>query len=365
MSQDNENIPTSANDPIWGADCGVGCFTLDEDGFTCSRVCDYPEVWRVELLMKDTFLPSVNAFVVCDSGETLVVDTGTPDPMNDTRLMRALLRLGCDPERMRVFCTHAHNDHTGLALELSLAGAEIIVGQGTLDDMRRFAVPSYRNFMAARLASEGCDLSEGEELADVIWDHTLNLEAMGVPLSVVAPGDVVRCGRLEFEVVAAPGHTPGQCVLWLPSERMAFLGDAVLYSCSTCLCFWDGTEDPLGLQLDTLSRIAELGVDKPFMGHGLPREGVSVAKRCTDNIAHHERRSARALAAITAEPGHTGFELVGSMGWHAPDCGWAATPAITRWFLASESITHLDHLVATGAVRREFDERGVSRYYPA
>lgn len=346
----------------WTVDDGPDRFLLDEEGFSCTRVCDAPEVWRVKLLMRETFLPSVNAFVVRDAGETLVVDTGTPDPLNDTRLMRALLRLGVDPARTTVFCTHAHNDHTGLALELSLAGAEVLVGSGTLDDMRRFAIPPYRDFMAARLAGEGTDLAEGVELADTIWSHTLNLEAMGVPVRAVEPGSVVRCGRWEFEVVAAPGHTPGLCVLWLPSRRIAFLGDSVLFLCSTCLCFWDGTEDPIGLQLGSLERVANLGVEVAFMGHGLQRG--SVADRCRANAAHHERRSARALEAIRCEPGHTGFELIGSMGWRAPGT-WEQTPAITRWFLASESVAHLDHLVALGLARREFDERGISRYYPA
>ncbi|WP_204832268.1 hypothetical protein, partial [Olsenella uli] len=38
--------------------------------------------------------------------------------------------------------------------------------------------------------------------------------------------------------------------------------------------------------------------------------------------------------------------------WRAPFERWAETPALTRWFLVSESIAHLDHLVATGAARR-------------
>ena len=38
---------------------------------------------------------------------------------------------------------------------------------------------------------------------------------------------------------------------------------------------------------------------------------------------------------------------------------------LTRWFLVSESIAHLDHLVATGAVRREPHAAGVHRYFAA
>ena len=138
----------------WGQSCGDNCFTLDGDGFTCSRVLDEPEVWRVELLMHDTFLPSVNAFVVRDGGETLVVDAGTSDDFNDTRLMRALLGLGVDPERTTLFCTHAHMDHAGLARELAEAGAHVVISEGVLGDMRLLAVPAWRDEMAARMRAE-------------------------------------------------------------------------------------------------------------------------------------------------------------------------------------------------------------------
>ena len=348
----------------WGEPCGCGpnCFTLDGDGFTCSMVLEGPEVWRVELLMHDTFLPSVNAFVVRDAGETLVVDMGTPDEFNDTRLMRALVGLGVDPARTTVFATHAHIDHVGLARELSLAGARIVVGEPTLGDMRRLAVPAWRETMVRRMVAEGTPDREASELADVIWDHALNLEAEGIPFETVPAGGEIRCGRWSFEVVHAPGHTPGQCVLWEPSRRVAFLGDAVLYLCSTCIGFWNEDEDPLGEQIATLGSLERRDVGCAFMGHGL--QDGPLAERCRANVAHHERRSARALAAIADAPGRTGYELVPAMGWHAPFDRWAETPAMTRWFLVSESIAHLDHLVATGAVLRERDKAGVSRYRP-
>lgn len=344
----------------WGCGCGPNCFTLDGDGFTCHRVLGEPEVWRVELLMHDTFLPSVNAFVVLDGGDALVVDAGTPDEFNDTRLMRALVGLGVDPARTTLFCTHAHIDHTGLARELSEAGARVLVPEGVLADMRRFAVPAWRDRMVARMRAEGVGDVEAAELADAIWDHVLNFESEGIGFSVVAAGDAVRCGSWSFEVVPAPGHTVGQCVLWEPARRVAFLGDAVLFLCSTCIGFWDEGEDPIGAQLATLDRLAALGVEHAFMGHGL-QEGP-LDERCRANAAHHERRSARALAAIRETPGRTGFELVGAMGWRVPFDRWSETPALTRWFLVSESIAHLDHLVATGAARRERGGDGVSRY---
>lgn len=355
--------PGAAGGAGWGQGCGPNCFTLDEDGFTCRKVLDEPEVWRVELLMHDTFLPSVNAFVLMDGEESLVVDAGTPDPMNDTRLMRALLGLGVDPGSTTLFCTHAHIDHTGLARELAEAGVRVVVPEGVRDDMRRFAVPAWRDEMVARMVAEGVGPAESAELADVIWDHVVNFETEGIAFDTVAPGERLACGRWALEVVPAHGHTAGQCVLWEPVTRTAFLGDAVLFLCSTCIGFWGEGEDPIGEQLATLRSIAGMGARNALMGHGLQRGDVG--ERCLANAGHHERRSARALAAIRERPGRTGFELVPEMGWHAPFDRWSETPAMTRWFLVSESIAHLDHLVATGAALRERDAGGVSRYRPA
>ena len=97
--------------------------------------------------------------------------------------MRALVGLGVDPARTTLFCTHAHIDHTGLARELSEAGARVLVPEGVLADMRRFAVPAWRDGMVARMRAEGVGDVEAAELADAIWDHVLNFESEGIGFS--------------------------------------------------------------------------------------------------------------------------------------------------------------------------------------
>lgn len=352
-----------AGDKDWGRGCGANCFTLDADGFTCRRLLEEPEVWRVELLMGDTFLPSVNAFVVLAGDEALVVDSGTPDPLNDTRLMRALLGLGVDPARTTVFFTHPHLDHMGLASELSLAGAGLVVSEGVRDDMALLADPAHLVEMISRLEAAGFCAAESAELAGTIFPHTRDLAREGVPFRVLDAGEPVRVGDWSLRALPAPGHTPGNTVLWLPERRVAFMGDAMLYACSTCIGFWGEGQDAIGAQIGSLRRLASLGVEHAFLGHGL--QDGDVTQRCEANAAHHERRSARALAAVAAAPGSCVRELMPSLGWRLDFGEWDATPALTRWFLASESLAHLDHLEAMGAVRRERGSDGVDRYFPA
>ena len=93
-------------------------FALDSDGFACTRVFDEPEIWRVELLMSQTFLPSVNVFVVRDGAETLIVDTGTPMTTTTPASCAPSCAWGVDPARSTLFCTHAHRP-SGQARELT------------------------------------------------------------------------------------------------------------------------------------------------------------------------------------------------------------------------------------------------------
>lgn len=335
-------------------------FTLDSAGFACTRVFDEPQIWRIELVMESTFLGSVNAHVLIDGEDALVVDTGTPDTYNDTRLMRALLRLGVDPARTTAFCTHAHLDHAGLTYELALSGMRVMATGATLADSARYAPRSYCDYMVQRLISEGSGAAEAKDMAESIWSHTQDFRRWGVEPQAVEPGERLRCGRWEFQVVAAPGHTPGHGILWLPEKRLAFTGDVVLFNCSTCISFLGGQEDPLGDQLNSLKKLANMGIEHAFLGHGA-QEG-DVSERCRANIAHHERRLERVQRAVGERPGSTAFELAPSLGWRVPFDRWEEIPAITRWFIMGETISYFDHLVAQGKIQRITGPDGISRY---
>ncbi len=359
MSSTQDQQDTRTLEPVHDQDS----FTLDSEGFTCEKVFDEPEVWRVCLLMGQTFLPSVNAFVVLDEGDALIVDCGTADDYNDTRLMRALVRLGVDPARATLFCTHAHNDHAGQASALAQAGVQVCAYEKTVDDMLYLPTGENLDAMVSRLMLEGVGREEAKDLASAIWAHNIDLAAQGVSCRPLAADDTLTCGRFTFELVPTPGHMPGQCVLWLAEKSLAFTGDVVLFACSSCISFWEGTADSLSQQLASLERLRDLGIEHPMLGHGVPEGELS--ERCEKNIAHHLRRAERALAAVAVHPGSTGLELVPHLGWRAPFDTWGQVPALTRWFLVSESIAHLDRLVALGQVTSEIDERGHHRYFSA
>ena len=304
----------------------------------------------------------MNVYVVRDGGDALIVDAGTGDDYNDTRLMRALVRLGLDLSRATVFCTHGHDDHAGLAYELAEAGAEVLMSSQSVADMREIAYVEGRDARAARLAGEGVDPDCARDLAGLMWSRRADLVLEHVAVRTVEPGERVTCGRWSFEVVGTPGHTPGHCILWLPERGIAFTGDALLFACSTFISFWDDAPDSLGSHIESLHKIADMGIEQAFIGHG--EQTGDIAELARKNIGHHERRIARAVEAVRRAPGRAGVDLVEDLGWRAlGDLGLDGVPPLTRWFILAESIAVLDCAVHRGAVRRERDARGISRYY--
>jgi glyoxylase-like metal-dependent hydrolase (beta-lactamase superfamily II) len=142
----------------------------------------------------------VNAYLVReDDGLTLI----------DTTLLRAGGALRQHADRLgapiaRIALTHAHGDHVGALDELAeaLPGVEVLI--------------SARD---ARLLAKDKTLDPGEPHDKLRGGYPGTRTR---PTRTLAPGD--RVGSLE--VVAAPGHTPGQVAFLDTRDRTLYCGDA-------------------------------------------------------------------------------------------------------------------------------------------
>ena len=139
----------------------------------------------------------VNAFLVDeDDGLTLI------DTTFGRGAAKAILGQARRPI-VRVVLTHAHQDHVGGldALAAELPDAEVLI--------------SARD---AKLMAGDDSPEPGEPAGDKIRGYG----AATKPTRTIAPGE--RVGSLE--VIAAPGHTPGQLAFLDTRDRTLFAGDA-------------------------------------------------------------------------------------------------------------------------------------------
>jgi glyoxylase-like metal-dependent hydrolase (beta-lactamase superfamily II) len=152
-------------------------------------------------LTRITRLGIVNAFLVEEEDGLTLVDTALPGSQKS--ILAAAGTLG--RPIVRIVLTHAHQDHIGSldALAGRLGGVEVAI--------------SGRD---AKLLAKDMTPEPGEPA-----DAKLRGGYSGArtrPTRLLSPGD--RAGSLE--VVAAPGHTPGQIALLDTRDRTLIAGDA-------------------------------------------------------------------------------------------------------------------------------------------
>jgi glyoxylase-like metal-dependent hydrolase (beta-lactamase superfamily II) len=155
-----------------------------------------------ERLVQLTRYPNVfpvNAYLVREDDGFTLVDTGL------TGGEEAYIAAARGGEIRRIALTHAHGDHTGSldALHDALPEAEVLV-------------PAREaSFLRGDL-----ELTPEEQQVGGLkgWWKAAKTE----PTRVLSPGD--RVGSLE--VVAAPGHTPGQVAYFDARDRTLIAGDA-------------------------------------------------------------------------------------------------------------------------------------------
>jgi glyoxylase-like metal-dependent hydrolase (beta-lactamase superfamily II) len=145
-------------------------------------------------------LGAVNAYLVREDDGLTLVDTLIPRSAKPIRA--AAERLGAPI--VRIALTHAHGDHVGSVDQLAegLPGVELLI--------------STRD---ARLLAKDMTL-DPDEPQDKLRGGYPGTRTR--PTRTFEPGD--RVGSLE--VVAAPGHTPGQVAFLDVRDRTLYCGDA-------------------------------------------------------------------------------------------------------------------------------------------
>jgi glyoxylase-like metal-dependent hydrolase (beta-lactamase superfamily II) len=137
-----------------------------------------------------------NAYLLVDdeARRGVLVDPGD----EGVRLARAAGDFGARLEA--IWLTHAHVDHVG----------------GIAAVKRLADVPIYLHPLDRPLYDRAAELG---------LRFGLQIEPPPAPEGVLAEGDVVTCGSLQFAVMHVPGHAPGHVVLH--GHGIAFVGDCL------------------------------------------------------------------------------------------------------------------------------------------
>lgn len=107
----------------------------------------------------------------------------------------------------------------------------------------------------------------------------------------------------------------------------------------------DTDGDPLGAYLHSLVQTAKFDADEALPAHEYRFRGID--ERAADLVRHHDERSAELLAVIDRLGAPTAWTIAAELTWSR---GWHELRGMMRWFALAETLAHLHHLAATGAV---------------
>ena len=201
------------------------------------------------------WLSANNYLFTDDAGSAIVVDTGYHSHAQQTVDLIAAA-LGSRP-LTHIFNTHLHSDHCGgnAALSLTWPEAKVLV-PGTC---REAVSPWDEDALSYRFTAQSCP-----------------------PFNVhgwLTPGSLVKLGRLEWQVLAAPGHDNDAVMLFEPGTRTLLSGDA-LWESRLAIVFPElSGESGYAEFHETLHTIESLEPALVLPGHGEPFTNVATALR--------------------------------------------------------------------------------------
>jgi glyoxylase-like metal-dependent hydrolase (beta-lactamase superfamily II) len=203
-------------------------------------------VWR------DTTANNANTYLIKGS-KTILIDPGHQLLFENVK--DHLSKLTITPHDIDlVILTHGHPDHVEAVRAFTNSRALIALHQAELDFIRRLA-PHYGAAMGIKEFEPQILLQEGE----------------------------LQVGNMTFQIIHAPGHSPGSICIYWPQEKALITGDVIFYQGLGRTDLPGGNGQTLK---ESIKRLARLEVEHLLPGHGETLSGRALVKK---NFSEVER----------------------------------------------------------------------------
>jgi glyoxylase-like metal-dependent hydrolase (beta-lactamase superfamily II) len=304
---------------------------------------------QIRLPMLGNPMRYINGYLVEETDGYTLIDCGWKADDVLAALHAGLSAAGASlADVKRLFITHFHFDHYGLAGTLVRAGVPEL-GMHALDwkfVSTILADPKGVDDAAdAFIARNG--LVVDALLEDEIEHHRRS--ELTRPTRFLEDGE--RSGRLR--AVWTPGHSPGHlCFVDERSGKM-FTGDHVLDPVTPHVGIWhDSRGDALGEYNDSLRKVAAIGATGVLPAHGEPF--ADLGRRTDELLAHHRTRDAQVMAALAAGA-RSAADVARALPWTRREKSFSDLEEAHQQFAVAETIAHLDNLQTRGRVIRTED----------
>jgi glyoxylase-like metal-dependent hydrolase (beta-lactamase superfamily II) len=203
-------------------------------------------------VLRDPRANNANTYLI-NGSKKILIDPGHHHLFENVR--DHLSKLSITPQDIDlIILTHGHPDHVEAVRAFSHSRALIALYETERDFVKKLA-PHYGTAMGITDFEPQILLREGELLL----------------------------GDMKFQVIHAPGHSPGSICLYWPQEKALFTGDVIFYQGIGRTDLPGGDGQALK---ESIRRLSRLEVEHLLPGHGEAVSGGEIVKR---NFSEVER----------------------------------------------------------------------------
>jgi glyoxylase-like metal-dependent hydrolase (beta-lactamase superfamily II) len=248
-----------------------------------------------------------------------------------------------------VVLTHVHPDHHGLTARLrDASGAWVAMHPAEHATMLR----DRETAPSVALTGWMRDLHvPQEEIEGLIGKFGAAVDLHFAPLAdadvMLDDGDLVPLAGRRLRAVWTPGHTPGHLCLLEPDAQVLLTGDHVLPRISPNIGLQLTGDDPLGLYLESLAKVATYDECEALPGHEYRFRGI--AARAAELDAHHRERCREILATVERLGAATIWQVASQLTWSRP---WDEIGPMLVGAVA-ETAAHIELLIRAGDLVRD------------
>ncbi|MEM9498062.1 MAG: MBL fold metallo-hydrolase [Pseudomonadota bacterium] len=295
-------------------------------------------------------LDHVNVYALDEGTGWTIVDTGLRTPRS-IDIWDALLKgpLGGKPI-LRVFVTHHHPDHVGMAgwmmerfgAELCMSRTAYLMARMLILDVEDTPTPQALSFW--RRAGMDTDIFEARKLQRP-FNFADACAALPLGYTRLRDGDVFHAGGRTWDVHVGDGHAPEHLTLWGRDEPLVIAGDQIISSISPNIGVYptEPEADPVRDWLESCDRLAGFARDDQLVlsGHKLPFRGLPFRMQ---QLTENHRNALERLEAHLSVP-RRAAECFAPLFKRRIDSG-------TYGLALVEAVAHLNHLYQAGRICR-------------
>jgi glyoxylase-like metal-dependent hydrolase (beta-lactamase superfamily II) len=306
---------------------------------------------RIPLPME---LNHINVWLLRHEDGWMLVDTGLADDVC-REAWHGLERHDLDGLSLRrIFITHDHPDHMGLARWLhERHGAPVwmsAVGHRSTGDYLAAAPDALREQQHAFFTAHGMEI-ELEALRKASGrEHGVWYGGLPPLARAAAGGERVHAAGRDWDIVETSGHCRGHLCLYDAREQVLIAGDQVLPTISPNVSVLPSRPDanPLQAFLDSLTALEQCAPETLVLpSHGRPFRGLH---RRIHVLSSHHHEQLESLREACREP-KAAYDLLPVM-YGRPLRGYH------RFLALGETVAHLNYLWHAGDLTRTVDAAG-------